>query len=80
VPRSSRVDILTQKSSVCCALTTSSNSTGSGVSVPVYFPVVKPLAVSANARQGISSWISSGGATVEARDRKSGKWCDAHGL
>jgi len=46
----------------------------------VYLPVIKPLAVSANARHGISSWISSGGDTVEARDRQSGKWCDAPGV
>jgi len=50
------------------------------VSVPVYLPVFKPLAVSANARHGISSWISFGGGTVQVRDRESGKLCDALGL
>jgi len=50
---------------------------GSSASEFVYIPVLKSLAVSNNARQGISSWISSVGATVEPRDRKSGKWCDA---
>ena len=60
--------------------TISSYSTGAGMSVPVYVPVSKPLAVSANARHGISSLISSTAASLSVLDKKSGAWCDAPGL